>query len=532
MARVQPGIGDAYKPSGITPSGSNVNMGSSSYLPTANIGGNSVWDTKLSDKQTQDAKKLWEKRNNTPEKGFMESLGDVGSSVVNGIKGVGEFVGNEALGVDDFGWVAKNLAQGNLLEAGKSALAGGLELGGTVASVLGAIPSGGTSLGWFAAKQGAKKVAKEALEDAAKQTVKRTTQKSYDDAFEAITKGEDVLSPAELKKFQGIESVAAKELDDAVAQAAKGGDKELTKLLKEEAKRTRPDRAGKFDSWGPTSGPVSEAMNATRAADDVIEAAGKATNTWRNRLAVQKAEAAQKSPAELAKELLTGRPSVRPRTKLGTGSGKGKGSGSGSGGGLGSGSGGGSGSGLGTGSGAGSGPGKGGGILREDALVGARAGAETAAKGAGRGVDDLPPPPSLRATPPRTTPKVLPGGTSTGEAVETVTEQTLKSIPEDVLNPGLMGPQFKRKIGLGLDTALGLGTAGALGMGAVTNLSTNSAPATSMGTATVPNVKTNTTFADGTPIFDKGGGGGGGGLPPTLPDSNAPAAPSDIPYIY
>jgi hypothetical protein len=497
---------DAYKPSGVTPSGSNVNMGSSSYLPTANIGGNSVWDTKLSDEQTQDAKKTWEKRNNTPEKGFMESLGDVGSSVVNGIKGVGEFVGNEALGVDDFGWVAKNLAQGNLLEAGKSALAGGLELGGTVAAVLGAIPSGGTSLGWFAAKQGAKQVAKQ-------------------EAKEAL----------EYAGKEGLEAALKTGSGDALRE----GGKETTQQWTDTIAKDILERSGLNEARAQSIARGVEkdaAKNAKLAARDAKDIQ-KATTTRADRRIIAQTEREidrmTKSTAELADDLWPlGKPSIKPKLKGGKGSGGGTGGGKGggTGGGVGEGTGGGTGGGVNTGGslgseGTGFGPGVSGAGTKVGELV------DTAGRTIGRGVDELPPPPRFGPMKPKTNPpKVLPGGTSTGEAVETTVEGALKSDPEAILNPNLMGPQFKNKVlgGLGLVGLTGAGLAVTSGTGAVTSSTTG------MGTALTPDFKTPTTFADGTPKPAAGefSGGGGGGSLPTPTNAPSAAAPSDIPYIY
>ena len=82
------------------------------------------------------------------------------------------FVGNEMLGLDDFGWAVKNAQQGNWWDAAKSLGAGVLELGDTVASGAAIVLSGGTATplvaGKYAAKTAAKQVAKQGAEQAMK----------------------------------------------------------------------------------------------------------------------------------------------------------------------------------------------------------------------------------------------------------------------------------------------------------------------------------------------------------------------------
>jgi hypothetical protein len=517
---------DAYKPSGVTPSGSNVNMGSSSYLPIANltkpasgtisVGGMTLADTYSGPKGGAKGYEDWAKENNQAYKIAKEAEeSGRGINIVDGLKSVGEFVGNEALGVDDFGWVAKNLAQGNLLEAGKSALAGGLELGGTVASVLGAIPSGGTSLGWFAAKQGAKKVAKETVEDVAERNV--------DDAFEAIIKKDK-----DLVKLDKADSSSPNNVDDAFNNLV-NKDKDLRKIDAADVKSTQAIKNAKLRDDIQTA--AQEAKDAKAAARQNAEIQRKTTTRSDRRFikqAQREIDQMGKSTAELADDLFPfSRPGIKPTSTTGKG-GFGKD-------GLGKGKGDGTGEGIGTGSGGLTGGGdRSRGYLGEEGLGGAPSAAAAKLKEAvgvgARGVDELPPPPRFGPMKPKTNPpKVLPGGTSTGEAVETTVEGALKSDPEDILNPNLMGPQFKNKVlgGLGLVGLTGAGLAVTSGTGAATSLTT------SMGTAMTPKVNTPTTFADGTPKPPTGlQGGGGGGSLPTPTNAPSAAAPSDIPYIY
>jgi len=62
------------------------------------------------------------------------------------LAGIGNEIGNQWLGADDFSRVLSKLQEGNILGSLKSGLTGTLELGGTLAALLGAPFSGGGSL--------------------------------------------------------------------------------------------------------------------------------------------------------------------------------------------------------------------------------------------------------------------------------------------------------------------------------------------------------------------------------------------------
>lgn len=78
------------------------------------------------------------------------------------LAGLGREVSNQWLGLDDFGRVLSKLEEGNLLGSLKSGLAGTLELGGTLAAVLGAPFSGGGSLAARGALAGGARLATKA----------------------------------------------------------------------------------------------------------------------------------------------------------------------------------------------------------------------------------------------------------------------------------------------------------------------------------------------------------------------------------
>lgn len=78
------------------------------------------------------------------------------------LSGIGSEISNQWLGADDFRRVLSKLEEGNLLGSLKSGLTGTLELGGTLAAVLGAPFSGGGSLAARGALAGGTRLATKA----------------------------------------------------------------------------------------------------------------------------------------------------------------------------------------------------------------------------------------------------------------------------------------------------------------------------------------------------------------------------------
>jgi len=97
-----------------------------------------------------------------------------GPNAVDAAKATGSYITDEMLGFDDFGWVGKNLQQGNWGEAAKSLGAGLLELGLTVG---GFFTGGASTAGGAALKAGGKAVIKEGLEQTGKGVAKEATER-------------------------------------------------------------------------------------------------------------------------------------------------------------------------------------------------------------------------------------------------------------------------------------------------------------------------------------------------------------------
>jgi len=95
--------------------------------------------------------------------------------------GVGSFIANELLGVDDFRNTVSHAAKGDFGAAAKSLSTGAFEAGTTIGAALTAIPTFGGSLAArgavVAGKQGAKAVVKEVAQETAKQGAKSSPVK-------------------------------------------------------------------------------------------------------------------------------------------------------------------------------------------------------------------------------------------------------------------------------------------------------------------------------------------------------------------
>lgn len=198
------------------PSGNNVDMGgrlNSNVSPMANVKptGNSVWDTKPTDEQIADSKDTANKRSKTPTRSFGDEL-----------KSVAEFVRDETLGFDDFGWAVKNASEGNWMEAAKSAVGGAVELGSTVAAVAAAVPSLGGSLGALGAKQGAKKIlakgAAQSLDDVGKVGMEQAI-KNADTIAANKLKNAQALAGGKILEKEGFKKIEKSVIADEVASA-------------------------------------------------------------------------------------------------------------------------------------------------------------------------------------------------------------------------------------------------------------------------------------------------------------------------
>ena len=140
-------------------------------------------------------------------------------SVGNALKKAGSFVGNELLGLDDFGNVIKHAKNGDWGKAAKSLGAGAFEMG-TTALML--VPGVGTAAGAAikagaaAGKVGAKQVVKQAV-------AKPMAQKVVSQASKAATKTKDGLKTAQtvVKKAASSGATKATQASKAAVQVGK-----------------------------------------------------------------------------------------------------------------------------------------------------------------------------------------------------------------------------------------------------------------------------------------------------------------------
>jgi hypothetical protein len=140
-------------------------------------------------------------------------------SVGNALKKAGSFVGNELLGLDDFGNVVKHAKNGDWGKAAKSLGAGAFEMG-TTALML--VPGVGTAAGAAikagatAGKVGAKQVVKQAV-------AKPMAQKVVSQASKAATKTKDGLKTAQtvVKKAASSGATKATQASKAAVQVGK-----------------------------------------------------------------------------------------------------------------------------------------------------------------------------------------------------------------------------------------------------------------------------------------------------------------------